>query len=270
MESPEAPGVGELRTSARKATTSDKKTIRFSKCIGCLDMGPTCLGPNLLSMPISELRTWVKAWKEYYDLTIEQCAAVWNTPIGTVSRFLSTGETDFKYGTVWGIVWGIIQYGQPADQQYGDKPCPATSAEIQVLVSEYEQKLTEKTEECATLASKKMERANEYAERMAEQRDNYEKHLANREESIKYMRDIAEKQQKELEKTEAVVSNYLQRIDAKNKQLDERDEEIRRLNAEILRLSSSHNAEIKDLIDRILRMSDNHSAELLAISKKLE
>ena len=270
MSTVNAPSACGLRTSAQRTNATDKKPICFEKCIGCPDLGAVCPGPNLLVMQISDLRTWVKAWKDYFDLTIEQCAAIWNTPIGTVSRFLSTGETDFKYGTVRGIVFGIIQYGQPSDQQYGDSPCPATSAEIQSMIAKYEQQLSEKAEECAALASRKLERADEYAERMAEQRENYEKHLANREESIKYMRDLAEKRQRDLEKTEAVVANYLQRIDVKNKQLEERDAEIRHLNTEILRMSTSHTAEIKDLIDRILRMSDSHSAQLRALTQKLD
>ena len=97
---------------------------------------------------------------------------------------------------------------------------------------------------------------------MAEQREHYEKNLANREESVRYLRELAEKRQRDLEKSEAVVKNYLDRIDVKNQQISERDAEIRHLNTEILRLSSLHNEEIKGLIDRILRLSDSHAAEI--------
>lgn len=257
--------VPELRTSVRTENTSEKKPIRFEKCIGCADMGPDCLGPNLLMLTISELRLWVKRWKEYYRLSGEQCAAIWNTPVGTVSRFLATQETDFKYMTVQGIIRGIVAYGQPADQQLGDNPCPATSSEINERMSVYEQQLAEKTEECASLTAKKLERANEYAERMAEQRDNYEKHLAEKLDTITFFRELAEKRQRDLEKEEAQSADYLKRIDAKNLQIAEQDAEIRRLNTEMLRMMSAHAAENQKLIDRILRMSDEHTAQIRAV-----
>lgn len=254
-------------TSVNQANTTEKKIIRFEKCIGCSDMGPSCLGPNLLTLSISELRAWVKRWKEYYRLSGEQCAAIWNTPIGTVSRFLATQETDFKYMTVQGIIRGIVSYGQPADQDFEDKPCPATSEEIQAQISVYERQLTEKTEECASLAAKKLERANEYTERMAEQRENYEKHLSEKTDTIAFLRELAEKRQHDLEKEEAQSANYLARIDVKNQQIIDRDAEIKRLNYDLLRMASTHAEETKNLIDRILRMTDEYAEEIKALNQ---
>lgn len=260
--------VNDMRTSAHAGSTIEKKHIRYEKCIGCSDMGPTCLGPNLLVLSISELRIWANRWREYYNLSISKCAAAWDMPDGTVARFLSSSEPDFKYATVRGIIQGIIRYGQPADQEFGDKPCPSTSAEIQEQITAYEKQLTEKTEECANLAAKKLERANEYSERMAEQREQYEKNLANREKSVSFLRDLAEKRQRDLEKEEAQSANYLERIDAKNQQIAERDAEIRRLNAENLHMAAAHAAEIKALYDRILRMSELHAEEIKALAQK--
>lgn len=255
------------RTSVTQANTGEKKTLRFEKCIGCPDMGPDCLGPNLLTLSISELRAWVKQWKEYYRLSGDQCAAIWNTPVGTVSRFLATQETDFKYMTVQGIIRGIVSYGQPADQEFGDKPCPATSAEINAQISVYHQQLAEKTEECANLAAKKLERANEYTERMAEQRENYEKHLLEKADTIAFFRELAEKRQHDLEKEEAQSANYLERIDVKNQQIIDRDAEIKRLNYDLLRMASTHAEETKNLIDRILRMTDEYASEIKALNQ---
>lgn len=260
--------VLDTHASVHPERTSEKKSIRFEKCIGCSDMGPDCLGPNLLMLTISELRTWVKRWKEYYRLSGDQCAAIWNTPVGTVSRFLATQETDFKYMTVQGIIRGVVSYGQPVGQRMGDNPCPASSAEIQEKISVYEKQLAEKTEECTNLTAKKLERANEYTERMAEQRDNFEKHLSEKTATIAFFRELAEKRQRDLEKEEAQSANYLQRIDIKNKQLEERDAEIRRLNSDILRLSASHSVEIKEMMDRILRMSDQHAAEIREFAQR--
>lgn len=267
MQNGNMPPSHTARTSAYTENTSEKRHIRFEKCIGCADIGPGCLGPNLLTLSISELRVWVKRWKEYYRLSGDQCAAIWNTPVGTVSRFLATQETDFKYMTVQGIIRGIVSYGQPADQDFGDNPCPATSAEIQAQMSVYEQQIAEKTEECASLAAKKLERANEYTERMAEQRENYEKHLSEKADTIAFFRGLAEKRQHDLEKEEAQSANYLARIDTKNQQIIDRDAEIKRLNYDLLRMASTHAEETKNLIDRILRMTEEYAAEIKALNQ---
>ena len=250
------------RTFVHQECTSDKKDIRFASCIGCADMGTKCLGPNLAVLPIAELRIWVKRWKEYFRLTVEQCAAIWNTPVGTVSRFLASQETDFKYMTVQNIVRGIIGYGQPVDLQMGDNPCPATSAQVQDIIDNYEKQLIEKTEECAALTARKLDRANEYTERMAEQRDNYEKHLAEKTDTIEFLRGLAEKRQKDLEKEEMQSADYLKRIDAKNDHIAEQEVEIRRLNTELVRLYASHSVDIRDMTERILKMAEQHSLEI--------
>lgn len=253
------PDVG---ASASAATVSNKKLIRFEKCIGCSDIGVTCSGPNLLVLTIPELRGWVNRWREYYKLSINKCAAAWDMPEGTVARFLSSADTDFRFATIQGIIQGIIRYGQPADYQQLYNPCPATSFEIQEQVATYEKQLAEKTEECASLTVRKLERADEYAERMADQRESFEKHLSEKTDTIDFFKNLSEKMQKDIEKAEARSENYLQRIDVKNSQIEARDDEIRKLNSEILRISSAHNEEVKALIDRILRMSDLHTTEM--------
>lgn len=259
--------VHEPRTSVPQPNTSEKTPIRFEKCIGCADMGPGCLGPNLLMLSISELRAWVKRWKEHYKLSGDQCAVIWRTPIGTVSRFLATQETDFKYMTVQGIIRGVVSYGQPADQQTVYNACPASTADIQAQIAVYENQLAAKTEECTNLTAKKLERANEYAERMAEQRENYEKHLSEKTDTIAFFRELAEKRQRDLEKEEAQSANYLERIDAKNKQLEERETEIRRLNGEIRQMSADHTNEMKQMFSHILSMSEKHAAEIRDLKK---
>lgn len=259
--------TSDIRTSAQMATATDKKAIRFDKCIGCTDFGSTCSGPNLSVLTIPELRLWVNRWREHYKLSISKCAAAWDMPEGTVARFLSSSDPDFRFATVQGIIQGILRYGQPADQQRVYISCPATSTEIQDQFSSYEKQLLEKTEENAELAARKLERANEYTERMAEQRENYEKHLANQEASVQFLRDLAAKRQRDLEKEEAQSANYLERIDQKNQQLYERDKEIKRLNNEILHMSSSHASEIKELVDRILRLTEEYSSEIKTLHK---
>ena len=60
------------------AELNEPKEVRFLKCIGCPDMGMTCLGANLLMLSLSELKKWVRIWKVHYDLSIEACAEIWN------------------------------------------------------------------------------------------------------------------------------------------------------------------------------------------------
>lgn len=253
-------------TSAQDVLNTNKKHVRFEKCIGCTDMGPYCLGPNLLDLTIPELRIWVNKWREHYKLSISKCASAWDMSDGTVARFLSSNEPDFKYATIWSIIHGITYYGKPAGLQYAENPCPATTLEINEMIAGYEKQIAEKTEECTRLSNKKLERANEYTRRMAEQRENYEKNLEAREKSVEYLRELAERRLRELDEEKAQSANYLERIDSKNQQITERDTEIKRLNMEILRLSSAHAAETKDLIDRILRLTEEYASELKTLN----
>lgn len=243
-------------TTITDTTATDKKPIRFEKCIGCPDLSIACSGPNFALLTIPELRAWVNRWREHYKLSISKCAATWDMAEGTVARFLSSSDPDFRFATVQGIIQGIILYGQPADHQQDYKPCSFTTAEVQEQVASYEKQLLEKTEENAELATRKLERANEYTERMAEQRENYEKHLAEKQETIDFFRELAAKRQRDLEKSEAVSADYLARIDAKNEKLEKIEEELRLANAEIIKVYASHSAEVSSLVDRMARIAE--------------
>ena len=243
-------------TLATDTTATDKKPIRFEKCIGCPDLSITCSGPNFALLTIPELRTWVNRWREHYKLAISKCATTWDMAEGTVARFLSSSDPEFRFATIQGIIQGIILYGQPADYQQDYNPCPYTTAEVQEQVSSYEKQLLEKTEENAELTARKLDRANEYTEHMAEQRENYEKHLAEKQETIEFLRELAAKRQHDLEKSEAVCANYLARIDVKNEKIDKLGDELRKLNAEVIKIYSSHNKEVSSLVDRMARIAE--------------
>lgn len=262
--------VSDARTTERIQKTPDEKTLRFEGCIGCSDLGITCSGPNLAILTVPELRLWANRWRDHFKLSIVKCAAAWDMPEGTVSRFLSSPDPDFRYATIQGIIQGIVRYGLSADQQKQYHSCPATTEQIQLQVSDLERQLVERTEECAALTAKKLDRANEYNERMAEQRENFEKHLAEKENTIKFMRELAEKRQRDLEKSESVSQDYLHRIDVKNQQITELNQEIRRLNGEILRMASSYAAETKNMVDRVIQMSETHSADIKSFIGKQE
>ena len=246
--------------------SSEQKSVRFEKCIGCPDIGMECLGPNLALLPISELRIWCKKWKEHFKLSVELCGEIWGIG-GSAKRFLSAQETDFKYTTVQCIVRGIVSYGLPPETVVGSSPCPSTSAEMKAKYAEYEQQLKERQEECEYLLARKNAHANEYIERTAELRESYEKQLAHKEDTISFLKELTEKQQKELEKSEAVSRDYLNRIDAKNQQLLDAYAEIRNLNADMLKIVNANADEMKSMIDRFLRMTDAHTAEIKALTQ---
>jgi hypothetical protein len=252
-------------TSAHDKKTQEGVTLRFECCIGCPDLGIACSGPNLALLTVPELRLWANRWREHYKLSVVKCAAAWDMSEGTVSRFLSSNDPDFRFVTIQSIIQGIIRYGLSADQQNQYHSCPATTAQIQEQAADLERQLIERTEECAELTARKLDRANEFTERMAEQRENYEKHMAEKENTIAFLRELAAKRQNDLEKSEAVARNYLDRIDSKNAQLAELNQEIRRLNGEILRMASSYAAESKRMVDRVIQMSEAHAADFLAM-----
>ena len=237
-------------------STSDGITLRFGECIGCPDLGATCSGANLALLTIPELRIWANRWRSHYKLSVSKCASAWDMAEGTVSRFLSSSDPDFRYATVQSIVQGIVRYGQPADYQHSYRSCPYTTTEVHEKEASYEKQLLEKTEENAELTARKLERANEYTERMAEQRENYEKHLSEKEETIAFLRELAVKRQRDLEKSEAICADYLSRIDAKNEKIDSLGAELRALNAEVIKIYTAHNAEISSLVDRMARIAE--------------
>lgn len=244
------------------------KADRFVKCIGCPDMGMECLGGNLVMLPLSELKKWAKMWKDHYKLSIEACAEIWKIGVSSAKRFLNPMDKDIRYTTIQCIIQGIVGYGFPADKEFGGNPCPATSSEINARIAVIEKLYEEKREECEHLLARKNANANEYIERTAELREGYEKQLAHKEDTISFLKELTEKQQKELEKAEAVSRDYLNRIDAKNQQLLDAYAEIRNLNADMLKIVNANADEMKSMIDRFLRMTDAHTAEIKALTQQ--
>lgn len=244
---------------------TDKKEIRFEKCLGCPDMGVRCLGPNLAMLPIEEFRAWVRKWKERYGLSVEACGEIWNIG-GTAKRFLGGQETGFQFATVQSIVRGIVSHGLPPETVMSSDPCPSTSAEIDARVCEYERALKASQEESRDLLERKNNSAKEYIERMAEQREAYEKRLDEKQDTIDFLKELAEKRRIDAEKQEDVSADYLARIDAKNEQILGLYREIQELHAENLRLSSTYAGESKALIDRILHMTELHAEQIRTIT----
>ena len=250
------------------AELNEPKAVRFLKCIGCPDMGMNCLGANLLMLPIGELKKWVIAWRAHYKLSIEACADIWKIGDSSAKRFLNPQEKDIRYTTVQCIIRGIVGYGFPPDKDFGDWPCPGTSAEFTSRITELEIQLEKKRDECEYLLERKNASAHEYIERMAEARENFKEQLEYKEDTIQYLKELADKRQKDLEKSEAVSRDYLNRIDDKNQQLLDAYQEIRQLHNEILKIVSANTDDLRSMIARFLKMTDAHTAEVKLLTQK--
>lgn len=251
------------------AELNEPKEVRFQKCIGCPDMAMRCLGANLLMLSIGELKKWVKLWREHYKITtIEACADIWKIGESSAKRFVNPQEKDIRYTTVQCIIRGIVGYGFPPDKDFGDLPCPGTSAEFTARITELEVQLEKKRDECEYLLERKNASAHEYIERMAEARENFKEQLEYKEATIQYLKDLAGKRQRDLEKSEAIASDYLSRIDVKNQQLLEAYSEIRKLNAEMLKMVNANADDIKGMIDRFFRLTDAHTEEIKVLTQK--
>lgn len=259
--------VNDIRTEPIPES-NEPKAVRFLKCIGCPDMGMTCLGANLLMLSIGELKKWVNIWRAHYKLSIEACAVIWKIGDSSAKRFINPQEKDIRYTTVQCIIRGIVSYGFPPDKDFGDLPCPGTSAEFTARIAELETQLEKKRDECEYLLERKNARANEYIERTAEIRESYEKQLNNKEDTIRYLKGLADSLQAELEKAEAVSGDYLERIDIKNQQLLDAYAEIRQLHGEILKIVNANTDDLRSMIDRFLRMTDAHTQEVRALTQK--
>lgn len=242
--------------------------VRFLKCIGCPDLGMDCLGANLAMLPLSELKKWVKRWKERYDLSIEACADIWKIGVSSAKRFLNPQDKDIRYTTVQCIINGIVSYGFPPDKVFGDDPCPGTSAEFTARIADLETQLEKKRDECEYLLERKNASAQEYIENMAEARSNYKEQLEYKEDTIRYLKGLADKRQHDLEKAEAVSRDYLHRIDVKNQLIADLYAEIRHLNEDLLKVVSSNTDDLRAMIDRFLRMTDAHTEEIRVLTQK--
>lgn len=180
------------RNSAKKAIPANENGIRtnentpiiYEKCITCPDLGVTCNGPNMLTLPIESVREMVRRWKDAKGLTNEQLAVICKVPRGTVDRFLAGTESDFKYTTVSMINNGIVRYGQPMHEAIGDHPCPASSSEIMKKTAAAEQKTKELENEARQLQKKLSETKGRHIEDRERERQDTEKR-------VKFLKNLA-------------------------------------------------------------------------------
>ena len=209
-----------LKSKSSKPT-NDYSNITYEKCIACQDKGIHCDGPNLLTLPLPELREWVRRWKDEMGLTNEQLSATSGVPTATITRFLSGSDKGCQYDTVYDIVHTVIFYGVPSDSRIPGNPCPASSSEISRTLSEWEQRLQFKQAECDRLVEENIEQQRAYiASRESDRR------------SIEFLRTLADKRQED--------------IDEKNRVMNLRRVEVAGLNDTISALQSQRVDDMRD------------------------
>lgn len=218
----------------------------YQKCLNCQDYGVTCNGPKLAALgDIMVVREFHRAIKAARKITLKDIAAAAPTISEyTVNDYFSHSVKDFKWTTV-GVIDNALTAicGNRVGQPLLDNPCPASSSEIISQMDDLRDQLEAANLECERLRAKNTQKDEKYIEQMAIQRKTYTETLESKERSITYLRNQAERLQKDIDKERSQSADYLKRIDDKNALLEVRQEEINRLNGIILEITRENDRE---------------------------
>lgn len=180
----------------------------YGKCLTCTDYGTICRGPNLAAFPdIASVRAYHKAIRDGRKIQMRAIfAAASSISEGTIKDYFSHATQDFKWTTVAVIDNALTAIcGNRVGKPMQDRPCPATSSEIQQMADKYEERIRELEAENQSLQVDSAERDREFIGKMAEQRAMFSQHI-----------DLLTRT---AEEAKATSRNYLERIDTKNEQL---------------------------------------------------
>ena len=222
----------------------------YQKCLNCQDYGVTCNGPKLAALgDIMVVREFHRAIKAARKITLKDVAAAAPTISEyTVNDYFSHSVKDFKWTTV-GVIDNALTAicGNRVGQPLLDNPCPASSSEIISHMDDLRDQLEAANRECERLRAKNTQKDEKYIEQMAIQRRTHTETLESKERSITYLRNQAERLQKDIDEERSQSADYLKRIDDKNALLEVRQEEINRLNGIILEITREHDRERRNL-----------------------
>lgn len=184
--------------SETQAPNSVTPAFIYEKCITCPDIGHTCNGPNMLILPIDQVRKIIRRRKQHLGITADLLAAKSGVPKGTVSRFLSGDELDFKYTTVSAVANALV--AMSGDRlEVRDNPCPATSTELKARDAENSLRLAESEARCAQLL---------------------EELAAEKEKQITAVNDVRTEELRKSEYLEALAAQRLQIIERKERKIN--------------------------------------------------
>lgn len=210
----------------------------YHKCLSCPDYGMTCNGPKLAALSdIQTVRDFHRAVRDSHGIPMKMIyLAAPSVGESTINDYFSHSVKDFKWTTVGAIDNALTAIcGNRVGKPLLDNPCPASSTEILEKQDRYENEINWLTQENNRLQEKLTESKGKIIAARDEAREDY----ASR---VQFLKDLCESRQRELEdmktrhakeiaKCDDTAKDYLARIDEKNRLLEERLSENRRLRA---------------------------------------
>jgi hypothetical protein len=227
----------------------------YQKCLDCPELGRVCLGRHLSELGgTEEVRGFHRLLRVARKIPLSKIySAAPQIGHGTINDYFGrSGTQDFKLTTVLAVDRALIaicgnRVGQPPLEGF----CPADAADLRSRNESLANRLNEAEAEIARLTEMLSNAEAACTDRMNEQRAVFMGQINFATERMK--------------KSDALAADYLLRIDKKSDQIAELNQEIRRLNAEILQMASSYAAESKTMVDRVIQMSEMHAADFRAM-----
>lgn len=224
----------------------------YQKCLDCPHLGYLCLGRHLSEIGgTAAVRGFHRLLRVARKIPVSRIhAAAPEIGHGTINDYFGKSSVqDFKLTTVLTIDRALIAIcGNRVGQTPLEGFCPADAADLRTRNEALSGRLSEAEAEISRLTELLANAEAASATRMSEQ------HAA-----LSGQIGLATERMKD---SDARAADYLRRIDGKDAQIAELNQEIRRLNVEILRMASSYAVETKNMVDRVIKMSEDHSADL--------
>ena len=229
----------------------------YQKCLDCPDLGKICAGRNMTELGSTEaVRSYHRLLRITRKIPFSKIYdAASQIGHGTINDYFGRGRMDFKLTTVLAIGSALVaicgnRVGQPPLESF----CPADTADLRSRNEALSSRLDEAEAEIVRLTEMLRNAEALSVAQMSEQRAVFLDQIT-----------FATERMKE---ADARSADYLRHIDNKSAQIAELNQEIRRLNGEILRMASSYAAETKNMVDRVIRMSESHSEDLKSLTAK--
>lgn len=213
----------------------------YHKCLSCPELGRTCGGQDITALgntdTVRAFDRMIKAARKN-EVTLsaiyEAAKQIGKT---TINEYFSNAEHDFKWTTVATIHSAVVAIcGGRVGLPPLETPCPAFFAEMQERMEKAEAEVERLTKALATAE---------------------EKHLLTLRDQHGLMQSQLEFAQERMRSAEARAADYLSRNDEKRLKIEQLHEDIRRLNAQLIKMAGDHAAEIRLLVDRVLNFTEN-------------
>ena len=210
----------------------------YHKCLQCAELGRTCGGQKLAALGNTEsVRTYHRTLKAARKIQLKQIySAAPQIGHSTIDEYFAKGGQDFKWTTVTAIDSALVAIcGDRVGQPLPETPCPFALAEMQERMEKAETEVERLTKALATAE---------------------EKHLLTLRDQHGVMQSQLEFAQERMRSAEARAADYLSRNDEKRRQIEKLHEDIRTLNAQLIKMAADHAAEIRLLVGRVLDLSE--------------